>query len=292
MSTIRSPKTFLPWTAALVVLLVAWFLPLPDPVLGKDQLVAARMPEIRAAVEQARVAFIAAQNDYSEQISSNNPQLNIAVVRSEIERIRSGGGGFNSEDALLSLVDYFELLRQYAASGDTYFDALKRYDDNLMAWSRSLGAASETLRDDTFPIVEHLKRYPPPIGITTDPPQVSVSEVVTQSRQFMMHLDMLMPGGPPAPVSPSLVDNFSKDLDNISASGRSIQYIESLHEPYYAFLKQYDSVVESTVTSGDTLANPSLLALTLNLLVGTLVLVGIGALFTTGWQKKRHEAAT
>ncbi|HKP54475.1 MAG TPA: hypothetical protein VJ183_17705 [Chloroflexia bacterium] len=285
-----SLKTLLPWTAALVVLLLAWFLPLPGPVLGKDQLVAARMPETRAAVEQARTAFIAAQNEYSEQISSNNPEPNIAIVRSEIERIRNAGGSFINEDALISLATYFESLQRYAAAGETYFDALKQYDGDLMAWSRSLGAASETLRDDTFPIVEHLKLYPPPIGITPDPPMFSASEVLTQSRSFMMHLDILMPGRPLGPVSPSLLEAFSSDLDNISASGRSIQHIESLHEQYYAFLNRYDGAVQATIAAGDTTRSPSSLALALNLLVGALALAGIGALFTTGWHRKRQEA--
>jgi len=284
-----SLKTLLPWTTALVVLLVAWFVPLPDPVLGKDQLVAPRMPETRAAVEQARAVFIAAQNDYSEQIRANDPTPNIAVIRNDIERIRDAGGNFDSVASLFSLRTYFELLQKYASAGETYFDALKRYDDDLMAWSRSLGAASETLRDDTFPIVEHLKLYPPPTGIPPDPPYLSASEVATQTARFKSNLQELS-RGVSAQENRPLVEAINVDLDNISASGRSIQYIESLHEPYYAFLKKYDGAVQATVAAGDTSRGPSPLALALDLLVATLVLVGIGALFTTGWQRKRQEA--
>jgi hypothetical protein len=290
MSTSLSLKTLLPWTAALVVLLVAWFLPLPGPILGKDQFVAPRMPETRAAVEQARATFIAAQNDYSEQIRTNDPAPSIAVIRNEIERIRNGGGNFDSVASLFSLRTYFESLQQYAVAGEAYFDALKRYDDDLMAWSRSLGAASETLRDDTFPIVEHLKLYPPPTGNTPDPPNISASEVATQTARFKSNLQELASVASAQQNRP-LVEAIDVDLNNISASARSIQYIESLHEPYYAFLKQYDGAVQATVVAGDTSRGPSPLALALDLLVAALALVGIGALFTSGWYRKRQEAA-
>ena len=50
---------------------------------------------------------------------------------------------------------------------ETYFSQLKHFDDELMAWTRSLGAESEILRADTWPIVEYLKLYPPPTGLDT-----------------------------------------------------------------------------------------------------------------------------
>ena len=45
---------------------------------------------------------------------------------------------------------------------------LKRYDELLMARTRALGPRAEQLRAATWPIVEHLKLYPPPWGQRVD----------------------------------------------------------------------------------------------------------------------------
>ena len=39
-----------------------------------------------------------------------------------------------------------------ALAGEAYFAELRKYDDDLMSWSRTLGAKSEELRRATWPI--------------------------------------------------------------------------------------------------------------------------------------------
>ncbi len=60
------------------------------------------------------------------------------------------------------------LLAQAAEAAERYRAALAEYDDALMAATRGLGPASETLRNDTWPIVEQIKLYPPPRGTNSD----------------------------------------------------------------------------------------------------------------------------
>jgi hypothetical protein len=271
-----------PWLAALIVLLAAWFVRLPDPVLSLDQLVAQRMPETRAAVERARPAFINAQHSYLDYVKSHNMSDLLSDIKTQLAAIKEQ---IKANDRALSDVPpYLEQLERYASTGQLYFDALKRYDDDLMAWTRSLGAVSESLRDDTFPIVEHVKLYPPPFGSTPDPPYISASQVATQVTSFNTDLKKLqqMSSGD---EQRQVADAVSKHVVNIWAMGRSIEHLEALHEQYYTFLKTYDGAVQAIIAQGDTAQAPSPLALTLNVLVGAVALGGIGALFLSGTNK-------
>jgi small-conductance mechanosensitive channel len=277
-----------PWLAALIVLLVAWFVRLPDPVLSLDQLVAQRMPETRAAVERVRSPFLDAQQTYLDYVKSHNMASLLADIKAQLAVIKAQKDQAANLAAFSSLQSYLEQLERYTSSGQAYFDALKRYDDDLMAWTRSLGPISESLRDDTFPIVEHVKLYPLPFGETADPPYISTSQVVTQVTSYNADLLKLQQMSS-SDEQRQVADAVSKDVDNIWATGRSIEYMEALHEQYYAFLKTYDGAVQATIAQGDTAQAPSPLALTLNALVGVLALGGIGALFVSGTNRPQPD---
>jgi small-conductance mechanosensitive channel len=273
-------KRLAPWLAALIVLLAAWFVRLPDPVLSLDQLVAQRMPETRGAVERTRPAFLDAQQTYLDYVKSHNMASLLADIKAQLAAIKAQKDQAANQAAFSSLQSYLEQLERYTSSGQSYFDVLKQYDDDLMAWTRSLGAVSESLRDDTFPIVEHVKLYPLPFGETADPPYISASQVTTQVTTFNANLLKLQQMSS-SDEQREVADAVSKDVDNIWAMGRSIEHMEALHEQYYTFLKTYDSAVQATIAQGDTAQAPSPLALTLNALVGVLALGGIGALFVS-----------
>ncbi|MDP9315192.1 MAG: O-antigen ligase family protein [Chloroflexota bacterium] len=60
------------------------------------------------------------------------------------------------------------LLERLAANAEAEREALLAYDQTLMASTRELGPRAEPLRSATWPIVEHLKLYPPPLGMRAD----------------------------------------------------------------------------------------------------------------------------
>jgi hypothetical protein len=159
------------------------------------------------------------------------------------------------------------------------------YDDELMAWSRSLGPASEQLRDDTFPFVEHLKKYPPPVGLQADPPLVTAADVETQTLSLRRNFVTLLATNPNSPEGAqsarTLVEAINSDVDRIWASGRSVEWIQSLHANYDKFLQTYEGAVQSVAASASRGATGERIALAtgLNLLVGALVLMGLVALF-------------
>src|SRR5205085_2845847 len=62
--------------------------------------------------------------------------------------------------------------------------------------TRSLGSASEDLRDDTWPIVEYLKLYPPSVGLQPDPPSVTSTQASSQLTSLRDHVAALR-GAPP-----------------------------------------------------------------------------------------------
>lgn len=60
------------------------------------------------------------------------------------------------------------LLEHLAREAQRYREALVGYDEALMARTRDLGPRGEALRPATWPIVEHTRLYPPPIGQNSD----------------------------------------------------------------------------------------------------------------------------
>ncbi|HYO49181.1 MAG TPA: hypothetical protein VEW94_04965, partial [Chloroflexia bacterium] len=224
-------QTLLPLLAALAVLLAAWFLPVPGQVTGEEQLVAARMPETRADVEAAHRQFEQAQVRYQDYVKTHDLSAVLANVQEALAKAKVAG---NDPGAIAALKDraapvreYAGELLRYAQAGEQYLAAIRRYDDDLMAWTRSLGAASEQLRSETWPFVEYIKRYPPPFGETADPPNVTAAEVATQSASLESHITALDTAGQAG------VAGIEQDVAGIWASGRSIEHIESLHAEYY-----------------------------------------------------------
>jgi hypothetical protein len=269
----------------VLVLLVALVVKWPGAVLGEDQKAEERLPAKRAAVEQARQEFQQAEDAYKLHIRTYD-------VGGLLERLQGSAlvatGVDNSHSAFREVIElspemlsYVDVLRRYAEAGEHYLDVLRLYDDDLMAWTRSLGAPSEGLRDDTFPIVEHLKLYPPPVGLKADPPLMTAAQVLTQSNQLWAARDALLAAPGPDPDTRSrYLDAIAASVDVIRASGRSIEHIESLHADYHRFLQTYDDAVGRVAASERGAGQPSFAAIAANVAVGLAVLVGLGLLFS------------
>jgi hypothetical protein len=272
-------QTLLPFLAALAVLLGAWLLPVPGQVSGEEQLVAPRMPDTRADVEMAHRQFEQAQARYQDYVKTHDLSAVLAKVQDAIVKAKAGGSDPGVvaalKDRAAAVREYAGELLRYAQAGEQYLAAIRRYDDDLMAWTRSLGAVSEQLRSETWPFVEYIKRYPPPFGETADPPNVTAAEVATQTAALESHIATLDAAGQAG------VAGIEQDVAGIWASGRSIEHIGSLHAEYYRLLKEYDPKVEAAANGTTDGMRPDrvMLATGLNLLVGAVTLGGLAALF-------------
>src|SRR5436190_10454855 len=122
MSRIPKLTLILALLAALVALLVAWFVPLPRLVLSEEEKAGVRMPQDRAAVETARADFEKAQSDYKAYVAAHD----VGVALTSLETATQG-------NSILAqpVVDYLQQLTTYASSGERYFSALSHYDNEL-----------------------------------------------------------------------------------------------------------------------------------------------------------------
>jgi hypothetical protein len=155
-----------------------------------------------------------------------------------------------------------------------------------MAWTRSLGADSESLRPDTWPIVEYLKLYPPPTGEKTDYTNVTAADVGK--------LDAALGGTEVTPTDKSTLDQYQATISGLKSAGRSIEYVESLHSQYFTLLQNYDAKLQA-VASGSGASNLSgsrtMIATATNLLVGAALVVGLVAIFLPRRRKENEAAA-
>jgi hypothetical protein len=274
--------------AALAVLLVAWFVDLPRIIAGEEELASVRLPQTRAAVMSSKQGFERARDEYRMYVSSHDLAALRAGALETIERARDDSGALpDLNERLSQIAGYAQVLHRYAEAGDRYFLDLRRYDDNLMAWTRSLGAGSESLRDETWPIVEHLKLYPKPVGLVADPPEVKASKVLTQINYLERDADALNAAPSHDEPSPLLYD-LAWDIAGLWDSGRAVEYVaglddhSGLHSEYYRTLETYDRKVQAQaggVNEGPQSAGRRALATGLNLLLGLVTLGGLAALF-------------
>lgn len=284
-----SKKTLVALLPGLAVLLAAWLVPLPRMVLGEENLAPQRIPQTRATVERAGAKFRQAQSNYRAYVKSHDLAALLVTIQDDIKRARENS---NDPQNLLALRNsatqvkgYVEVLHAYAKAGEEYFEMLRRYDDELMAWTRTLGATGEQVRRYTWPIADHLRLYPAPVGdIPDDIPWVTAAEVQTQTLSLTNHIAALSSdGNPNAPASSrqEAIAGISKDVADVWASGRSIEVIESHHNDYYKVLTIYYGHIANIVRTGLPRMGTTQVALATgaNVLVAALTLVGLALFF-------------
>ncbi len=288
LSRTLKPRLNTPTLAALltglVVLLAAWLLPIPGLVLGEENLAAQRMPQTQAAVEQAGVRFREAQASYRAYVRSHDLASLLVVIQDDIKRARQDSNNPQNLTALKTsaaqVKEYVEVLHAYAAAGEEYFEQLRYYDDQLMAWTRALSATGEQVRRYTWPVADHLRLYPPPVGdIPTDIPWVTAAQVQTQTLSLASHIAAL--DDAQVASKQEAIEGISKDVADVWASGRSIEAIESHHNDYYRVLTIYYGHIQNVVLKGLPGLSPAQVALAagLNVLVAAVTLIGLALFF-------------
>lgn len=286
---------------ALLVVVFALYAPVPRQLSGEEDLTGAQMPSIRASVEAAQSPFLQAQRNYLDYVATHDVSADLTVLEQAIAAVRdnpSDGQALSRlRDAAAPVKAYMDLLLPYAQAGEPYFSQLRGYDDSLMGWSRSLGSRLEDLKVKTRPIADYLRLYPPPVGdLSADPPWMTAAQVEANKAALDEHIASLntaiSAGGKPGGDLASL---FASDLENVKASGHSIERIESLHNDYYKTLATYDGQVADVVGSpAQTVSPPGGWAVAngLNLGLGLVILAGVFALFVPGRKQKDAVAGS
>jgi hypothetical protein len=278
-SAIRNPQSAIAILAAAIVLLAAWALPLPRLVLSEEEDAATRMPQTRADVASTRAEFEQTQSGYKGYVATHD----VGAALDELARVVQGAGAsIDLQKSSQPVIDYLSQLQSYAEAGEAYFNRLKRFDDELMAWTRSLGTGSESLRADTWPIVEYLKLYPPPIGLKAEYPGIVASDV----GELIAKLEKSGPNTDPG--------TYPQVIADVRMSGRSLEYTESLHAGYETLLQNYHTrlqAVASGTGAGVLSGSRALFAYALNVLLGLLLLAGMAALFVSRRTVEREIAS-
>ncbi len=174
------------------------------------------------------------------------------------------------QESAQSLAADADLLAAVASSAAAERQALQSYDAALMARTRDLGPLAETLRPATWPIVEHLKLYPPPIGGRFDwhPPDAN----------FFTQRAMILRSGP--------LDAQVQAATEIGRSTYALRQLRELDATYRQLLdtyadtlqaKQAQSAHQPTSTEIGIAAFVTLLGYGLLLLAGLTLLPQLGS---------------
>lgn len=275
----------------MLVLLGVWFLPLPDPIFGSEQLSATRMPDTRAKANAAIAKFQQAKKAYYDFIQSHDMAVISTTIRSDIAQLKAAPGDMSKRAALrdqaVQVRDYTSALYNYGKAGDDLFPVLRFYDDELMAYTRSVTPPTDEVRAWTYPLADILRLYPPPVGdLMPDPPWIKADAIKGQLDALNSHIAALNPAANPATAgdnSAQLADAISQDVKNIWESGRSVEEVGFQHTKYLERLLTYDSKIQGFIQSGggttSTLTSGrKALAMGLNVLAGLLLAAGVAFL--------------
>ena len=185
-----------------------------------------------------RYLYLEAQREF-EQYLRTVPLPNIPQELHDIAaQLRNGGDRATllkqAHERVATAADFGQTLSRYAHPADDLFTLLRQYDDQLMAYSRTLGARSEELRRGTWPILSWLDRYPPPVGGRsgfTSSPASEVDRDVAALRKAERDMD-----GAADPAD--AVERAATAADPIWDAGLMVPTIAWFHDGYYGSLRR------------------------------------------------------
>lgn len=282
------------------MLLGVWFLPLPDPIFGSEQLSATRMPDTRAKANTAITAFQQAKKGYYDFIGAHDMATISATIRSDIAVLEANPGDLarlaDLRNQAEQVRDYTSALYNYAKAGDDLFPVLRFYDDEMMSYTRSVTPPTDEVRTWTYPLADVLRLYPPPVGdLMPDPPWIKADIIKSRLDSINSHIAQLNPDANPQAGGSNPVDGIAADIKAIWESGRSVEQVGLQHTKYLERLQTYDSKIQSFVQSGggSTLSSGrKVLAMGLNLIVGLLLAAGVAFLLLPRSHHAKAEAAS
>jgi hypothetical protein len=284
----------------LVVIAVGRLVPLPPLITGEEQ-VRRELVDTRGAVVAQRYLYLEAQREFEYYLAT----VPIPGIPSQMHaiaaQIRAGAdphaptdqaqecaAGMGERPSLLQqarecarrAAAFGRVLSRYAHPADELFTLLRRYDDQLMAYSRTLGARSEELRRGTWPILAWLQRYPPPAGQRADIHFFPGTEVDRNVATLEAAAVELATADDPADA----VERAATAADPIWDAGLMVPTIAWFHDGYYSALRRYDAqMLERAAAPDQPLPGPrALIAGGATALLLALLLVAFVLLFGPG----------
>jgi hypothetical protein len=291
-----SLQSLLPWAAALAVLLGLWLLPLPGAMFGQEQVSAERMPETRRAANEAINEFFRARQRYYDFITSHDMAVISSTLRTALQDAEADPESLEARAEVLhwgiQVRDYGAVLSGYAEAGDKVFPVLRYYDDELMKYTRSLTPPTGEVRALTFPLADHMRLYPPPIGdLMPDPPWVMSDVIRSQLGTIVRQIDELQASVDSQEGSAQVqgtLDGLARSVSDIWESGRSVEQVGLQHAKYIDHLQTYETKFQQYLDAhgpDNISATRRMLAYGANVVAG-LVFVGALALLLMPRRKK------
>jgi hypothetical protein len=271
------------------VLLALWLLPLPGSVFGEEQLAAQRMPETRRTANEAISEFFKARQSYYDFITSHDMAVISTSLRSSLQQALAEPENVDARAQVLhwsiQVRDYTAVLAGYAEAGDKVFPVLRHYDDELMSYTRSLTPPTEEVRALTFPLADHMRLYPPPVGdLMPDPPWIKADVIKSQLDAIVKQTDELQASvdskGSADQITGTL-NGLTKLVNDVWESGRSVEQVGLQHTKYIDHLQTYETKFQQYLDahgSNNISAGRRTLALGASLVVGLVLASGVALL--------------
>jgi hypothetical protein len=287
----------IPFVVALIVLAVGRWVPLPPLVTGEEG-VRQELVTTRGKVVAQRYLYQEAQREFEHYLytvavppipmqmheiaaqirQGTNATTPTGILQSCAEQVGPQATPIQqAQECARRAADFGRVLSRYAHPSDDLFALLRQYDDQLMAYSRTLGARSEELRRGTWPILSWLQRYPPPVGDRADIhffPGSEVDRNVTDLNEAAAALAT-------APDPADAVERAATAADPIWDAGLMVPTIAWFHDGYYSALRRYDAqMLEVAAAPDQPLAgNRALIAGAATVLLLALMFAGLLLLF-------------
>lgn len=212
--------------ALLLLGLSCWTLFFPMPALSNANapaaLVQASLATLDQQTEQRQIAVAAASVLDGERGDFERRGVQLTQLSPE-----------QQSQARRELAADVELLAQTSLAAEHERQALQAYDTALMAQTRDLGALAEQLRSATWPIVEHLKLYPPPIGTRSD--------WLAPSSNYFQTRAITISNGTPEQATQAAIE--------VGRASYSQRQLRELDQTYRQVLDQYAQTLQQTSTS-------------------------------------------
>ncbi len=292
---------------ALIVLAVGRWVPLPPLVTGEEA-VRQELVTTRGKVVAQRYLYQEAQREFEHYLYTVSVPTSLPTQMHDIAaQIRKGTNATTptgimqpcaervgpqatpvqqAQECARRAADFGRVLARYAHPSDNLFTLLRQYDDQLMAYSRTLGARSEELRRGTWSILSWLQHYPPPVGERAEIHFFPGTEVDRDVTVLETAAVAVATASDPADA----VERAATAADPIWDAGLMVPTIAWEHDGYYSALRRYDAqMLEVAAAPDQPLAgNRSLIAgvVTLGLLAlmfAGLVLLFLPSLGVRGW---------
>jgi tetrahydromethanopterin S-methyltransferase subunit B len=270
-------------------LLAIWLLPLPGVLFGQEQLAAERMPETRRTANEAISDFFKARQAYYDFVTSHDMAVISSTLHAALQKAEADPQSVEARAEVLhwgiQVRDYTVVLAGYAEAGDKVFPVLRYYDDELMKYTRSLTPPTEEVRALTFPLADHMRLYPAPIGdLMPDPPWIKADVIKSQLETINGQIDTLQANvtarGRIIQVSQPL-DGLARSVNDIWESGRSVEQIGLQHTKYIDHLQTYETKFQQYLDShgpNNISATRRTLAYGANIVVGLVLVAGLAFL--------------